>query len=155
MAEIRAIALEAIERAGPEGHITFTELNQYLAAEVRATFAAIVLSEPPAFGRDWEEQHRHFAEAQLLQWPLGTAASCTGFGNTVLAIEECIAAYSVAYCRSASYPEDIPVFTELGEASAAEVALAARFVQSYLDLYTDQLGAAASYVSSELEGLVR
>ena len=73
----------------------------------------------------------------------------------MLALEECITAYSAAYCKSASYPEDIPVFTELGEETAADVALAARFVQSYLDLYTDELGAAASYVSSQLEHLVR
>ena len=72
----------------------------------------------------------------------------------MLAIEECIAAYCTAYCKSEGYPEDIPVFTELGDVSAAEVSLAARFVQSYLDLYTDNLGAAALYVGGELEALV-
>ena len=60
-----------------------------------------------------------------------------------------------AYCKSAGYPEDIPVFTELGEDSATDVALAASIVQSYLDLYTDELGAAASHVGSQLELLVR
>ena len=40
------------------------------------------------------------------------------------------------------------------DVSATDVALEARFVQSYLDLYTDNLGAAASYVGSKLEELV-
>ena len=121
---------------------------------MRSVFAKIVLDEPPAFGEGWDEQHRHYAEAQLLLWPLSTTASSVGFGNAVLGLEECIAAYCAAYCRSEGYPEDIPVFTELGDVSTDEVSLAARFVQSYFDIYTDDLGAAATYVGSKLEELV-
>ena len=153
-AEIRTIAMRAIGLAGHAELIGFGELSQYQASEVRSAFAAIVLDEPPAFGEGWDEQHRHYAEAQLLLWPQSTTASCAGFGNAVLAIEECIAAYCTAYCRSEGYPEDIPAFTELGDVSEGEVSLAARFVQSYFDVYTDNLGAAVTYVGSKLEDLV-
>ena len=94
-----------------------------------------------------------FAEAQLVRWPRTTRASVVAFGNAVLGLEECIAAYSVAYCKSEGCPEDILVFIELGEASQDDLALAASFVQRYFDLYADALGVAARYVEDCLEAV--
>ena len=57
-----------------------------------------------------------------------------------------------AKCAEAA-SEDIPVFTELGEASQDDLALAVSSVQSYFDVYVDALGAAARYVEDCLEAI--
>ena len=76
-----------------------------------------------------------------------------GFGNAVLVIEECIMTFMETYCRTGAYPEDLPLFTELGEATHDELSLAASFVQSYIIIYAVRLLDELAHVESSLASL--
>ena len=93
-------------------------------------------------------------EAQILRWPRASTASMVGFGNAVLAIEECVTAFSEACCRAEAYTEDLPLFTELGDgATPEEFSLAAGFAQTYVGIYAEQLPDSTTYIENSLADL--
>ena len=73
--------------------------------------------------------------------------------QAVLGLEECIVAFRGVYCCSEAYPEDIPIFDELGDLAQVDVALAAGFMLSYVSIYSELLQEALSYVESSLARL--
>ena len=145
---------EAVDLAGPGGLVDLAFAGSYVAQEVRRAFVNFVATEV-ALPEGWEEQHRHFTEAQLLHWPAVAGGNCVGFGNAVLALEECIATYRKTYCSAELYPEDLPIFTELGDTDRSEIALAASFIASMFDLHAENLQEATTYAERELLKLAR